>query len=146
MPKGWQRDLEKEQRWRQTFAEWERTGLSGAEYCRQHDLSYTQFNDWRKRIRQLDSEAASISRRQRVSARAQKIAEQIKSEEKPSRRRSIEFAEVQVIDHERPQDRAQQDEHATTLEIVFASGTKLRLSSGCPLDLLSSVVAILENR
>jgi hypothetical protein len=33
-----------------------------------------------------------------------------------------------------------------TLEVVLADGTKLRISAGCSLDLLASVVNLLEHR
>ena len=144
MPKGGQRDLVKERSWRQVFAEWQKTGLSGAEYCRQHDLKYTQWNDWHKQIRKLDAEAATFSsHRRRMAARAQGIADRISRQQQTEH--SVEFAEVQVID-DQARTMASKEKDATALEVVFASGTKLRLPAGCPLDLLASVIAVLENR
>jgi hypothetical protein len=144
MPKGWQRDASKEQRWRQTFAVWQRTGLSGAEYCRQHDLKYSQWNDWQKRVRKLDAEAASGSANRRsMATRAQRIADKLVQQQQPER--LVDFAEVQVVDDVRPKSAVRSGDTAA-LEVVFASGTKLRLSADCPIELLSSVVALLENR
>ena len=144
MPKGGQRDLSKEQRWRQTFADWQRTGLSGAEYCRQHNLQYTQWNDWQKRVRRLDADNASKARRERMAARAHKIADGLK--ESPLPPTAIEFAEVQVREERKAHNCVSQAHDAASLEIVFPNGTKLRLSASCPLNLLASVVDMLEDR
>lgn len=145
MPKGGQRDVAKERRWRQVFADWQTTGLSGAEYCRQKDLKYTQFNDWRKRVRKLDAECENGGpHRRRMAARAQGLAGKLQRQQEPQR--SVEFAEVQLVDPEDRRNHVPKTEDASTLEVIFLSGTKLRLAAGCPLDLLSSVIAVLENR
>lgn len=145
MPKGGQRDVSKEQRWRQVFADWQKTGLSGAEYCRQNDIIYTQFQDWRKQVRKLDAESENGSPyRRRMATRAQGIA--AKLERQRESERSVDFAQVHVVEREDRRNEVPKTEDIAILELVFPSGTKLRLSAGCPLDLLSSVVAILENR
>lgn len=36
--------------WRNRVKDWERSGLSQAEYCRQHKLKASQFLYWKKRI------------------------------------------------------------------------------------------------
>jgi hypothetical protein len=35
--------------WRVHLKAWRESGLSGAEYCRQHDLSYYAFTYWKKK-------------------------------------------------------------------------------------------------
>lgn len=47
-------DPEKVRFWRQTFHEFERTDVSGMEFCRSRQLKYAQFYSWRQRIRELD--------------------------------------------------------------------------------------------
>lgn len=39
----------KEQFWQEHFTTWEASGLSQAEYCKQHDLKYANFTYWRTR-------------------------------------------------------------------------------------------------
>ncbi|WP_424022317.1 IS66 family insertion sequence element accessory protein TnpA [Oceanisphaera pacifica] len=36
--------------WQQHIAASETSNLSGAAFCKQHDLSYKQFNYWRKKF------------------------------------------------------------------------------------------------
>jgi hypothetical protein len=43
MPQKRQRDYAKERHWRKVIAAWKVSALTGAEYCRQHDITYTQF-------------------------------------------------------------------------------------------------------
>lgn len=40
---------EKEQFWQQHFAAWQASGLSQAEYCKQHGLKFSNFAYWRTR-------------------------------------------------------------------------------------------------
>ena len=35
--------------WRAHLQAWQKSGLSGMEYCRQHNLSYHAFNYWKKK-------------------------------------------------------------------------------------------------
>jgi hypothetical protein len=42
-------------RWRDLLAQWQASGLSGAGFCRENDLSYYQFKYWLKRIRSLEA-------------------------------------------------------------------------------------------
>ena len=46
---------EKYQQWRNTFAEQEASGLSGAAFCREHQIQYWKFMDWKKRLRKAES-------------------------------------------------------------------------------------------
>lgn len=142
------RDLAKEAHWRREFAEWQKTGLTGAEYCRQRGIPYYTFKDWQKRIRKLDAEAAAVLRkslppaaRQRAAASAKLLAEKIKHGCEDSR--AIEFAEVQVVEKE-PEER--NHKLGAQMEIVLPTGTKLRLGADCSLESLSSIIAMLENR
>jgi len=40
---------EKAQFWQQHFAAWQASGLSQTEYCKQHDLKFSNFAYWRTR-------------------------------------------------------------------------------------------------
>lgn len=168
MPRLGQRDRAKEKYWRKVFADWEISALSGAAFCRYHNISYSQFCDWRKtfarRKAEVDARTAELQRehqerlekkrkeqsmessagRPRKAARAKAIAAKVKAE---SEQRSVEFAEVKVIDP--PRQIAQQPatkDAAPVLEIVFSSGTQLRLAKECPPELLEAVITLLEVR
>lgn len=41
---------ERQQFWRQHIETWQASGLSGAAFCKQYDLNYSQFNYWRKKL------------------------------------------------------------------------------------------------
>ncbi len=36
--------------WQQHMVAWQGSGLSGAAFCKQHELNYAQFNYWRKKL------------------------------------------------------------------------------------------------
>lgn len=46
--------------WKQVFADWERSGLSQAEYCRQRQLSVTKFGYWRRRLSRKDESSGTF--------------------------------------------------------------------------------------
>ena len=41
---------ERQQFWQQHIGAWQATDLSGAAFCKQHDLNYPQFNYWCKKF------------------------------------------------------------------------------------------------
>jgi len=41
--------------WRQRLEEWKTSGLSGAEFCRQHELRSRRFYKWRKKLGYVSS-------------------------------------------------------------------------------------------
>jgi hypothetical protein len=53
------RDLGLERRWRRHLKEWERSGLSGRDFCRRHLLSEASFYSWRREIARRDRERAA---------------------------------------------------------------------------------------
>lgn len=36
--------------WQRHMVTWQGSGLSGASFCKQHELNYAQFNYWRKKL------------------------------------------------------------------------------------------------
>jgi excisionase family DNA binding protein len=91
MPRSGQRDWAKERRWRKVFADWEVSALSAAEYCRQHNIKYCQFQDWRKTFarRAIEGErkTAEQQREQRERMAARKEANVVERETTHSRKR-----------------------------------------------------------
>ena len=50
---------ERRQVWQQHITASEASSLSGAAFCKQHDLNYGQFNYWRKKFQQTESTETS---------------------------------------------------------------------------------------
>lgn len=48
--------------WREQIAEWNQSGLSGAEYCRRHQLIYHRFVYWRQKLDQPDTQSKTSTR------------------------------------------------------------------------------------
>ncbi|MGH9436972.1 MAG: IS66 family insertion sequence element accessory protein TnpA [Terriglobia bacterium] len=144
MPRAGERDIAKEQQWRQIVADQQASGLGVAEYCRQKGIIVGPFYEWNRKIRERDAEqSASNRRRTRTDARAKQITQKAQR----GKQRETAFAEVQVVERAKrcgsPTDPSVEGH---TLEVIFASGTKVRLSHGCLLELFASVVNVLENR
>jgi hypothetical protein len=152
-------DPDKERYWRAMIADCKASGLSRAAYSRQKGISLVRLRNWIARLALRDAAAKAEAPRRATtkSARAQKNARAKAVINKTryaapadpdnvDRRRSVEFAEIQVVNSQKVVATASEQGSSHRLEIVFGSGIKLRLASGCPLDLLSSVITLLENR
>ena len=128
------RDMAKEHHWRAVLQDWQESRLSGPEYCQQHDIKYHNLKDWRKEIRRRDQERPKNVGKNKAG--------------KPSSSKSFpEFVPVQVVDSVSG-DIAVDKTLATSefvLEAVFP-GCVLRLKDSCPVEFLSSVVAVMEGR
>ena len=46
--------------WRAHLQAWRKSGLSGMEYCRQHNLSYHAFNYWKKKCHRPSPSEVSL--------------------------------------------------------------------------------------
>jgi transposase len=57
MPKP-QRDLAREQFWRQTLADWRTSGLSVRAFCEARDLRPTTFDYWKRELQRRDQAAS----------------------------------------------------------------------------------------
>jgi hypothetical protein len=150
MPVAGSRNLEREQHWRQLFAEFQTAGLTIAAFCRAKNTVPSQFYDWKKRLAARDAEASSAHEGTRVrkAARAKAIAAKLRTEDA----RSVEFAEVKVVEtknleHEAPlPPPLQAKPEPFVLEVALPSGTVLRFSKNCPADFLEAVLTIMEVR
>lgn len=152
-----QPDPAKERRWRGIIANWQASGISIAEFCRLNDLNYKSFCNWRKRIRDRDlgpdqAHGTNDKRVKRRAVRAARVAPRksgtrhIDTQAEPRRElRSVEFAEVKILDVAVPASLKPSPGPGTSLlEIVLPGGITLRPSVDCPMSLLSSVIAALE--
>lgn len=157
MPKA---DPAKEQHWRAVIADSDASGLSRAEYCRQHDINNIQLRNWINRLKQRDNLSAKaelVKRReaaragQKITGKKPRLVPKVNTTAQTRTANDVEqsaaFAEVRLIQpREREELTAPQLNNSSSMEIVFNSGTRLRLMPGCPVDLLSSVIALLEDR
>ena len=46
--------------WKQHIASWQETGLTQAEYCRQHNLKHHQLVYWKKRFLKTETEVSFV--------------------------------------------------------------------------------------
>lgn len=58
MAKGKQRDVRKEQQWRERFRQWRSSGLTVRAFCEERRLSQPSFYAWRRVLAERDAEAA----------------------------------------------------------------------------------------
>ena len=66
MAKG-QRNLGREQHWRERVTAWAASGLSVWAFCPQHQLTETTFHHWRRELRDRDESSSSPARPRFVS-------------------------------------------------------------------------------
>ena len=78
MARKGERDLAKEQYWRNTLADWQKSGMRGPAYCSQQGLAYPLFGKWKQIIKRRDAELAvqttSAGRSKRSNAGRRKKA------------------------------------------------------------------------
>jgi hypothetical protein len=153
-------DPAKERYWRAMIADCNASGLSRAEYCRQKGISVLCLRNWITRLalrdartakaevpRQAETKKARVQKDKRIKGKAVTHKTRYAAPAAPdNHQRSVEFAEIQVVNSQKVVAAALEQSGSYCLEIVFGSGIKLHLASGCPLDLLSSVITLLENR
>lgn len=121
MPKKGERDPIKERYWRKVLADWHASGMFAKEFCIANNIHYNNFINWRKRIPERDDE----------------IAQERESLE------TVCFAPVRVVGAERSNENLAGDKSTTALEVALPNGIVLRLSSTCPMKLVSDVVSLL---
>ena len=59
MPKPDRRDADKERYWRRILRRWQRSGLTGREFCAEYRLSEPSFYSWRREIARRDQGQAA---------------------------------------------------------------------------------------
>jgi hypothetical protein len=137
MPRKAGRDMTKEQHWRGVINLWHSSGLTGAEFCRRHGHQYCNFQEWRRIIRKRDAESAAKQRP--VSGSTNNNRSRARSHRTPA----PAFVQATLTDSVRAGTVASDD---SKVEVVLACGTVLRITTTCPPQFLSAVVAALESR
>jgi hypothetical protein len=151
------RSWAKERAWRQRLAAWQKSRLTGRDFCRQHSLSEASFYAWRRVLAQRDREAASLvaskpaastSRRRRSRTTSRAVTRSRRRQSAPPSVAPASFVPVEVCSaRPLPQGSAGRDGNSGSgLEVVLASGRTVRI--GCQFDAATLVrlLAVLEAR
>ena len=123
MPKPERRDPAKEKFWRRMLRLWKRSGQTGRDFCADHGLGEPSFYAWRREIARRDQEPTPTANQ-------------------PERLRAPDpvalptFVEVAVD--------AGDAAAAPALEVVLASGRRVRVGPGFHAELLRQLVRVLE--
>ena len=144
MPRIGARDMAKEHHWRGVLKDWQASALNGAEFCRSHEINYSQFKDWQKIIRRRDAETAVSTARKSGWPKGKprkNAAKRVKQQSSISTRK-IAFVAAKIKEPVVVSDSTRTAE----MEIILRCGTVLRIDSNCEPNFLSMVVAALENR
>jgi hypothetical protein len=118
-----QRDAKREQHWRRHLIQQRSSGLTVRDYCQANGLRETAFLHWKKEIAKRDREAVSAAPHSAASA--------------PAVAPTPAFVPVALIDSPAGRDE-------TAIEVCLAGGHCVRVRSGCNLDLLADVLAMLR--
>jgi hypothetical protein len=121
MPKKGERDPIKERYWRKVLADWHASGMFAKEFCIKNNIHYNNFVNWRKRLPEREPGVAD--------------------EREPLE--TVCFAPVRVVGSESTIANPASDRSAAALEVALPNGVVLRLSSNCPMKLVSDVVSLL---
>jgi transposase-like protein len=119
MSRRGERDLRKEQFWRQQVRQWRRSGLSIRGFCRQHGLAEASFYAWRRTL----AERVPLAQRRPRPQPANGTADQPPA-----------FVPVQVVPAP----------PAAPLEIVLGPGRVVRVPPGFDAATLRQLLATLE--
>jgi hypothetical protein len=117
----WPRDPRKERLWRQRLARWQRSGLTGRDFCRREHLAEPSFYNWKREIARRDRELAAATppiRKQR--------------QPRTTQAGRTTFVPVTVVGA------------TTVLEVVVRSGQTVRVGVGFDAAHLRAVVTALE--
>ncbi len=119
------RDPAKEKYWRRLLRQWQRSGLTGRDFCSQQGLSEPSFYAWRHEIARRDQE-----------------------QEKPSQRATRPQAKATAADLPLPTlvrvAVAAADPKSAALEVVVAGGRRVRVAPGFDAQLLRQLLQVLE--
>lgn len=118
MPK---RDLTKEKYWRRVFRQWQRSGLTGRDFCAQHGLPEANFYTWRRALARRDQEQRATTPRL--------VPPSILARPAPA------FVQLAL-----PAGSAA----PAAIEVVVATGRRLRVSPGFDADLLRQLLRVVE--
>jgi len=136
MPKKGEVDLQKLKYWKAVLRDFDKSGLSGQAYCKQAGIAYTAFANRRRRL--ATSVDSSNETDAKVKTKTNFVAvDRMEASAPPPQ---MGFAEVAV----KVAPSAPPAAHGERLEIVFPTGTMLRVPSGYSVAALVEIVTALE--
>jgi hypothetical protein len=118
MPKPERRDPVKEKHWRRLLRQWQRSGLTGRDFCAVHRLSEPSFYAWRREIARRDQQPPSVA----TPATAADAPTPLFQE--------LTLAPLAPL--------------PSAIEVVLAQGRLLRIGPGFDADLLRQLLRVLE--
>jgi hypothetical protein len=119
MPK---RDPTKEKHWRRVLRQWQRSGLTGRDFCAQHGLQESSFYAWRRAIARRDQQQRPL---------VTTTTEPPLSLARPA----PVFLQLALPDGAAL---------PPVIEVVVATGRRLRVSPGVDADLLRQLLRLVE--
>jgi len=125
MPKLERRDPAKERSWRRLLRHWQRSGMTGRDFCAAHGLSEASFYAWRREIARRDQEPAAPTQPVRP----------------PSAQAPVTEASVPAFLQVTLERRAPT---APAIEVVLGQGRCLRVGPGFDAGLLRQLLRVLE--
>jgi hypothetical protein len=125
MPKPERRDPAKERSWRRRLRQWQRSGMTGRDFCAAHGLSEASFYAWRREIARRDQEPAAPTQSVRPPAA-----------QAPAAEASVPAFLQVTLERRAPVPSA--------IEVVLGQGRCLRVGPGFDADLLRQLVCLLE--
>lgn len=125
MPKPERRDPAKEKYWRRLLRQWQRSGLTGRDFCAERGLNEPSFYAWRREIARRDQEQANPSQR---ATRPQATA----TSADPPLPTFVKVAVAAVASS------------PGVLEVVVAHGRRVRVAPGFDAQLLRQLLRVLE--
>ncbi len=131
--------IQRQSHWRSVLQAVEQSGLSGAEYCRQKDIKYSQLADWRRRFRKTDSEAGATTRNRDRNSEKKRVREKKKQEQSTAFAR-VEIAEGSHYVAQTP-SLASERKHDYVLDIKLPSGGTIGVRATCSPELLKAALS-----
>lgn len=126
---GRPRDRHKEQFWRQTLQRFERSGLSGAQFCRRQQLPLHSFWAWKRTLRLRDQPAQATPPRSTPGP------------QQPSQAGQVPFFVPLRLPH--PEPRRPASTADLILEVLLPNGLCLRLPQHVDPQALPQLLAVL---
>ncbi len=133
---GSKRDLRKEKHWREVISDWQDSGLSKLQYCREHDLRSSTLSGWVTTIKDRDAEHRRVPTK---TSRARRLVNPRRSQSE--KRSQTDFVEAKYSSSAR-QDVLNQP--SDKIEIVTPSGLVVRLPTGSNSAFLFAVLQALR--
>ncbi|MBX9947994.1 MAG: transposase [Candidatus Obscuribacterales bacterium] len=160
-PKQWERDDFKEKFWRDKITEWEVSGLSVSEFCRQHQISDSSFRAWRREICIRDREGTAFkggvgvtpslpasvkdSRGRVIPAKFKQMCAAPVADMKPEQRLApLSFVPLTLVEDKNEKARVS-PAVPVAIEVQSPNGFVFRLNCDADLQLLSGLIKSMED-